>query len=155
MLSLRSLAFILASAMRRARDLSSASFNHLPDRKNGRQMDIKAPAKMAMKIPVSFMSLPCEQFIPRTYFACPVTVPPFSQVCCCPFFWEALGNYFCTESGREVAVRQSMNLAFTIQPFPSHRATAGLKSSSDAGYNLSLRCRAKRRRAFVPSIPSF
>jgi len=63
MLSLRSLAFILASAMRRARALSSASFNHLPDRKNGRQMDIKAPAKIAMKIPVSFMSLPCEQVI--------------------------------------------------------------------------------------------
>jgi hypothetical protein len=43
-------------------------------------MDIKAPAKIAMKIPVSFMSLPCEQVIPRTYFAYPVTVPDCSSV---------------------------------------------------------------------------
>jgi hypothetical protein len=42
------------------------------------------------------------------------------------FLWEALGNYFCTESGREIAVRQSLNIAFALSVWDAVAIAAGL-----------------------------
>ena len=48
-LSLRSLAFILASAIRRARALSSAALHRSPERISGRKIATKRPKNMATK----------------------------------------------------------------------------------------------------------
>ena len=80
MLSLRSLAFILASAIRRARALSSAALHRAPDRISGRKMATKRPKNMATKRatnrPVS-ISVSYEQSTPSlgsdgTSRRCPV-----------------------------------------------------------------------------------
>ena len=60
MLNLRSLAFILASAIRRARALSSAALHWFPDRISGRKMAMK----IAMKMAVACMSVSYEEFTP-------------------------------------------------------------------------------------------
>jgi hypothetical protein len=61
MLSLRSLAFILASAIRRARALSSAALHRSPDIIRGRKL-AKMATKMATKMAVASMSVSNEQF---------------------------------------------------------------------------------------------
>ena len=63
MLSLRSLAFILASAIRRARALSCAALHRFPDRISGRKMR-KMATKMPTKMAVASMSVPYERFTP-------------------------------------------------------------------------------------------
>jgi len=60
-LSLRSLAFILASAIRRARAVSSAALHRSPDRTSRGKMAAKMAAKMATKM-AKFMPVPYEQF---------------------------------------------------------------------------------------------
>jgi hypothetical protein len=62
MLSLRSLAFILASAIRRALSLSCAAVDRSPDRNSGRKMATKMAAKIATKVEVASMSVSCEEF---------------------------------------------------------------------------------------------
>ena len=57
MLSLRSLAFILASALRRARALSCAALHRFPDRISGRKLR-KMATKMPTKMAVACMSVP-------------------------------------------------------------------------------------------------
>jgi len=52
MLSLRSLAFILCSAIRRARALSCAALRSFPNIKNGRQMATNNETKMATAAPM-------------------------------------------------------------------------------------------------------
>ena len=42
------------------------------------------------------------------------------------FLWEGLGNYFCTESGRAVAVRQSLNLALVMTMWDLIASACGL-----------------------------
>jgi hypothetical protein len=67
MLSLRSLAFILASAIRRSRALSCAALHRFPDRISGRKMRkmaTKIPTKMLTKMAVASMSVPYEHFTP-------------------------------------------------------------------------------------------
>jgi hypothetical protein len=68
MLSLSSLAFILASARRRARALSCAAFHRFPDIISGRKMATKIATKMLTemltKMAVASMSVPHEQLIP-------------------------------------------------------------------------------------------
>ena len=64
MLSLRSLAFILASAIRRARALSCAALDRSPDRISGRKMATKRATKMATKWAVASMPVSYEQFTP-------------------------------------------------------------------------------------------
>src|SRR5271156_1701189 len=44
------------------------------------------------------------------------------------FFWEASGNYFCTEMGRKEAIRQSLNLAFIVSVWDSIAAALGLSA---------------------------
>jgi hypothetical protein len=61
MLSLRSLAFILASAIRRARALSCAALDRSPDRNSGRKMATKMATKIATKVAVASISVSCEQ----------------------------------------------------------------------------------------------
>ena len=56
MLNLRSLAFIFASAMRRARALSCAALHRSPDRISGSKIATKRDTKMAIKR----RSLPCQ-----------------------------------------------------------------------------------------------
>jgi len=63
MLSLRSLAFILASAIRRARALSCAALHCSPDRISGRKMATKRAANMATN-PAASMSVSYEQSTP-------------------------------------------------------------------------------------------
>jgi len=58
MLSLRSLAFIPCSAIRRARDLSCAALDCSPDRINGRKMAINIATNMAAPL----CSLPCTVY---------------------------------------------------------------------------------------------
>ena len=60
MLSLRSLAFILASAIRRARALSSAALHRSPDSISGRKRAKKRAMKMATKMAVVSMSVPFQ-----------------------------------------------------------------------------------------------
>ena len=57
MLSLRSLAFILASARRRARTFSSAAGDRFPDRTNGRKMAISDEMKMDINAAARMCSL--------------------------------------------------------------------------------------------------
>jgi hypothetical protein len=57
MLSLRSLAFILCSAIRRARALSSSAFHCFPDRINGRKMAINMDTNMDTNTAASMCSL--------------------------------------------------------------------------------------------------
>lgn len=57
MLSLRSLAFILASAIRRARALSCAAPRRSPDRISGRKMATEIATKIATKMAVAAMSV--------------------------------------------------------------------------------------------------
>jgi hypothetical protein len=68
MLSLRSLAFILASARRRARALFSASFHRFPDSISGRKvatkMATKTDTKILTKTAVDSMSVPYEESTP-------------------------------------------------------------------------------------------
>jgi hypothetical protein len=67
MLSLRSLAFILASAIRRARALSSAALHCSPDRISGTKMATKRATNMAINAAINraaSMSASCEQSIP-------------------------------------------------------------------------------------------
>ena len=67
MLSLRSLAFIVASAIRRARALSCAALHRSPDRISGRKMATKRATNMAANIATNraaSMSVSCEQFTP-------------------------------------------------------------------------------------------
>ena len=63
-MSLRSLAFILASAIRRARDLACAAVHSFPDRISEKKMATKRPAKMAIKMAVACMSVSNEKFTP-------------------------------------------------------------------------------------------
>ena len=68
MLSLSSLAFILASAIRRARALSSAALHCSADKISGRKMATKmatkTPVKMAIRTAAVSMSVSYEQFTP-------------------------------------------------------------------------------------------
>ena len=58
MLSLRSLAFILASAIRRARALFCAACQRFPDSISGRKMATKIATEMLTKMAVDSMSVP-------------------------------------------------------------------------------------------------
>ena len=60
MLSRRSLAFILASAIRRARALSCAAFHWSPDSISGRAMAEKIATSMATKMAIACMSAPTK-----------------------------------------------------------------------------------------------
>jgi hypothetical protein len=60
MSSLRSLAFILASAIRRARALSCAALDRSPDRNSGRKTATKMATKMDAKSQQKCRSLPCQ-----------------------------------------------------------------------------------------------
>jgi hypothetical protein len=62
MSSLRSLAFILASAIRRARALSCAALHRFPDKNSGKKM----AANMATKMAVVCIVVPYGQFIPSS-----------------------------------------------------------------------------------------
>jgi len=42
------------------------------------------------------------------------------------FLWEALGNYFCSESGRGMAARQSLNIALVMTLWDSIASVCGL-----------------------------
>jgi hypothetical protein len=64
MSSLRSLAFILASAIRRARALSSAALDRSPDIISGRKMAAKMATKIDAKMAVVCILVSCEQFTP-------------------------------------------------------------------------------------------
>ena len=68
MLSLRSLAFIRCSAIRRARALSCAALHCFPDRISGRNIArnkaTKMPAKTATKLAVACIAVSYEQFTP-------------------------------------------------------------------------------------------
>ena len=64
MLSLRSLAFILASAMRRARALSCSALDSAVKAIRGRKMATKIAPKMATKIGGACMVLSYEKFTP-------------------------------------------------------------------------------------------
>ena len=62
-MNLRSLAFILASARRRARALSSAAFD-IKSGRNARKMATKTPTEMLTKMAVACMSVSYEEFTP-------------------------------------------------------------------------------------------
>ena len=64
MLSLRSLAFILASAIRRERALSCAALHRLPDRISGRRMATISGRNMDTKMAAAFMSVSYEEVTP-------------------------------------------------------------------------------------------
>ena len=65
-MSVRSLAFILASAIRRARALSCAALHRSPERMSGRNMTAKA-TKMLTKRATAFMPVSCEQITPSRF----------------------------------------------------------------------------------------
>ena len=72
MLSLRSLAFILWSAIRRARALSCAALHCFPDRINGRKMRKKATnngKKMATNMTALMCSLRSQYTLPKAITA--------------------------------------------------------------------------------------